>query len=213
MFTPAAFITLLTALSGITALPFSELVRILPRDISHIAMDEASGHYLAFNWDGSLYGRYPADAESNGLNCHATSQLPGWDAIVQHANDNWGNGSCNIVTNPSDYVDKPAQVCITDEVVELSFSGDPVCQMHNSTAGSLIGTKGEVDIKVDQGFDTDTSYTVTTASTIGIDDTLTAKVGIPEVAEVTEALTISTEVMDTSSSMYSRASYTRFDVV
>ncbi|KAK0237303.1 hypothetical protein EDD85DRAFT_837155 [Armillaria nabsnona] len=214
MFTPAAFITLLTALSGVTALPFSDLVGILPRDITHIAVDEARGHYLAFKRDGSLYGRYPVDAESNGLERRAASQcgqlsideaktLPGWDAIEQYANDNWGDGSRDIVTNPTDYVDSPASVCITDEVVELTFSGDPVCQTHTtSTAGQLVGTEGEVDIEVDQGFNTDTSYTVTTASTIGVSDTLTVKVGVPEVAEVTEALTISAEVTDTTSSTF-----------
>ncbi|KAK0445677.1 uncharacterized protein EV420DRAFT_1648391 [Desarmillaria tabescens] len=218
MFTPAAFITLLTALSGITALPFSELVGILPRDIAHITVDEACRHYLAFKRDGSLYGRYPLSTESDGIEHCATSQcrqlsvdeaqtLKGWDAIVQYANNNWGNGSHDIVTNPSNmrsiYVDSPAQVCITDEVVELSFSGDPVCQMHNSsTASSLIGTYGEVDIKVDQGFTTDALYTITAASTIGDSNTLTAKIGIPEVAEVTDALTISTKVMDTTLNIF-----------
>ncbi|KAG7441251.1 uncharacterized protein BT62DRAFT_923471 [Guyanagaster necrorhizus] len=214
MFAPAAFITLLTALSGVAAVPFSQLFRTLPKDISHVAVDEAHGHYLAFKRDGSLYGRYPVDAQSNGLERRAASQcaqlsvdeaktLPGWDAIVQYANNNWGDGSRTIVTNPSDYVDSPAQVCITDDVVELSFSGDPVCQTHTtSSEGSLVGTSGEVDIEVDQGFNTDTSYTLTTASTIGVSDTLTVKVGVPEVAEVTDALTISTEVTDTTSSTF-----------
>ncbi|KAK0201222.1 hypothetical protein DFS33DRAFT_1117099 [Desarmillaria ectypa] len=214
MFGTATFISFLTALSGVTALPFSELVGILPRDISHIAVDEARGHYLAFKRDGSLYGRYPVDAESNSLQRRAASQcgplsvdqaktLKGWDAIEQYANNNWGDGSRNIVTNPTDYVDSPAQVCITDEVVELSFSGDPVCQTHTtSSEGLLVGTKGEVDIEVDQGFNTDTSYTVTSASTIGVSNTLTVKVGVPAVAEVTEALTISAEVTDTTSSTF-----------
>ncbi|KAK0445615.1 uncharacterized protein EV420DRAFT_1767988 [Desarmillaria tabescens] len=214
MFTPMTFFTLLTALSGVTALPFSELVRTLPRDITHIAVDETRGHYLAYKRDGSLYGRYPADAESSNVERRAASQcaklsvdeaqtLSGWDAIVQYANDNWGAGSRKIVTNPDDYVDRPAQVCITDDVVQLSFSGDPVCQTHTtSSEGSLVGTEGEVDIEVDQGFNTDTSYTISTASTIGVSDTLTVKVGVPEVAEVTEALTISTEVTDTTSSTF-----------
>ncbi|KAK0222689.1 hypothetical protein EDD85DRAFT_914401 [Armillaria nabsnona] len=214
MFTPAAFIAILTALSGVAAVPFSELVGILPKDIAHIAVDEASSHYLAFKRNGTLYGRYPIDAESNGLERRAASQcgllsvdeaktLRGWNAIVQYANDNWGDSSRKIVTNPSDYVDSPAQVCITDEIVELSFSGDPVCQTHNSSiGGSLVGTDGEVTLEADQGFTTSTSYTVTSASTIGFSDTLSVKVGVPEVAEMTEALTISTEVTDTTSSAF-----------
>ncbi|KAK0216374.1 hypothetical protein IW262DRAFT_213518 [Armillaria fumosa] len=214
MFGIASWIVCLTALSGATALPFSEIVRSLPRDIAHIAVDEARGHYLAFKRDGSLYGRYPVDSPSNNVDRRAASQcaqlsvdeaktISGWDAIEKYANDNWGDGSRNIVTNPEDYVDRPAQVCITDDVVQLSFSGDPVCQTHTtSSEGTLVGTSGEVDIEVDQGFNTDTSYTVSSASTIGVSNTLTVKVGIPEVAEVTEALTISTEVTDTTSSTF-----------
>ncbi|SJL10833.1 uncharacterized protein ARMOST_14227 [Armillaria ostoyae] len=219
MFSAAAFITFLTALSGVTALPFSQLVRSLPTDISHIAVDEAKGHYLAFKRDGSLYGRYPVDAESNSVERRADASqcaqlsvteaqtIPGWNAIVQYANSNWGSGSRNIVTNPTDYVDSPAQVCITDDVVQLSYSGDPVCQTHTTTSqGTLVGTAGEVDIEVDQGFNSDSSYTVSSASTIGVSNTLSVKIGVPEVAEVTEALTISASVTDTTSSTFD-ASY------
>ncbi|KAK0216347.1 hypothetical protein IW262DRAFT_212939 [Armillaria fumosa] len=212
MFSAAAFITFLTALSGVTALPFSQLVRSLPRDIAHIAVDEAKGHYLAFKRDGSLYGRYPVDAETSGIERRDASQcaqlsvaeaqtIPGWNAIVQYANSNWGSGSRNIVTNPTDYVDRPAQVCITDDVVQLSYSGDPVCQTHTTTSqGSLVGTEGEVDIEVDQGFNSDSSYTVSSASTLGVSNTLSVKIGVPEVAEVTEAFTVSASVTDTTSS-------------
>ncbi|KAK0189359.1 hypothetical protein F5146DRAFT_1138756 [Armillaria mellea] len=214
MFSAAAFITFLTALSGVTALPFSQLVRSLPRDITHIAVDEARGHYLAFKRDGSLYGRYPVDAESGDVERRDASQcaqlsvaeaqtIPGWNAIVQYANSNWGSGSRNIVTNPTDYVDRPAQVCITDDVVQLSYSGDPVCQTHTTTSqGSLVGTTGEVDIEVDQGFTSDSSYTVSSASTLGVSNTLSVKIGVPEVAEVTEAFTVSAEVTDTTSSTF-----------
>lgn len=66
-----------------------------------------------------------------------------------------------MLTFIGQYLDRPAQVCVTDEVVELSFDEDPVCQTHSTeTDGSLVGTSGTVAIEVDQGFNTDTSYTV-----------------------------------------------------
>ncbi|KAG7441245.1 uncharacterized protein BT62DRAFT_908754 [Guyanagaster necrorhizus] len=169
---PFKFIILFTALSGTIALPFSHFVRSLPWDIAHIAVDETRGHYLVFKRDVSLYGRYPVDVEANAIDRRAASQcaqlsideaktISGWNFIVQYANDNWGDGSRNIVTNPSDYVSQPVQVRITDSVVDLSLSGDPVCQTQTTaSAGTLVGTSGEVDIEVDQGFTTDTSYTV-----------------------------------------------------
>ncbi len=55
-------------------MPFSNLVKTLPRDIAHIAVDKAEGHYLAFKRDGSLFGRYPIDAQSNNLGHRAASQ-------------------------------------------------------------------------------------------------------------------------------------------
>ncbi|KAK0433152.1 hypothetical protein EV421DRAFT_1442929 [Armillaria borealis] len=214
MFGPAAFITLLTAFSGAIAMPFSHVVKILPEDIAHIAVDKADGHYLAFKRDGTLFGRYPIDAQSNNLGRRAASQcaplsldeaktLPGWNAILDYANTQWGTGSRNIYTNPAAYVDSPAQVCITDDVVELSYSGNPVCETHNtSTAGSLVGTDGQVQIAVQQGFNTDTSYTVSSASTIGVSSTLSAQIGIPEIADVTAELSVSTDVTDESSSTF-----------
>ncbi|PBK59093.1 hypothetical protein ARMSODRAFT_1073717, partial [Armillaria solidipes] len=201
-------------LSGVTALPFRELVGILPRDITHVAVDETHRDYLAFKRDGSLYGRYPVDVESNSLDRRASNQcgklsvdesktLPGWDAIEKYANDNFGNGSRNIVTNPTQYLNQPALVCITNDVSELTFSGDPTCQMQNASAnGGSVGASGEVDIEVDQGFSTDTSYTITNASTIGVSQTLTAEIGVPEIAKVTNELTISAKVTGTASSSY-----------
>ncbi|KAG7441272.1 uncharacterized protein BT62DRAFT_974993 [Guyanagaster necrorhizus] len=224
MFSPAAFAAFFTVLSGVTALPFSELVRSLPRNVSHIAVDEAKGHYLAFKRDGSLYGRYPVNADSNNFERRAASQcaqlsvaeaqtLSGWDAIVQYANDNWGDGSRNIVTNPSDYVSQPAQVCITDDVVQLSFSGNPVCQTQTtSTGGTLVGTSGQVQIAVSQGFTSDSSYTISSASTIGTSTTLSVQVGIPEVADVNAAFTVSADVTDTTSSTFD-ASYNDVNTV
>ncbi|KAK0184720.1 hypothetical protein F5146DRAFT_219699 [Armillaria mellea] len=92
MFGAAACITFLIALSGVTALPFSHRVRSLPRDISHISVDEARGHCLAFKRDGSLYGRYPVDAETaalrvvptpaNAHSCLSTKPKPCLDGML-----------------------------------------------------------------------------------------------------------------------------------
>ncbi|KAK0476977.1 hypothetical protein IW261DRAFT_1487943 [Armillaria novae-zelandiae] len=180
MLSAAAFITFLTALSGVTALPF-------------IAVDEARDTYLAFKRDGSLYGRYPVDAETSIVERSGASQCA--QLSVAEAQ------TSNVVPSLYNTVDSPAQVCITDDVVQLSYSGDPVCQTHTTTSqGSLVGTEGEVDIEVDQGFNSDSSYTVSSASTLGVSNTLSVKIGVPEVAEVTEAFTVSASVTDTTSS-------------
>ncbi|KIY69569.1 hypothetical protein CYLTODRAFT_420637 [Cylindrobasidium torrendii FP15055 ss-10] len=207
------FVTGIAALSA-SAMPFSQLTKLLPRDVVHIGLDEHTREFVAYKRDGELYGRYPVDADFNShmvkrdatcgdLSVEQAQKLPGWESLEQYADDNWGTGSRNVETNPADYLSQPAQVCVTDEVVELSFEGDPTCQSHRtSTEGSLTGTDGKVAIEVDQGFNTDTSYTVSQASTLGIDSKLEVKVGIPEVADVTSSITVSTSVTNTLSSTF-----------
>ena len=50
-----------------SAMPFEQVVRNLPRDVAHIALDETSGQYLAYKPDGSLAGKYPADTKRGFL--------------------------------------------------------------------------------------------------------------------------------------------------
>ncbi|THU84596.1 hypothetical protein K435DRAFT_687187, partial [Dendrothele bispora CBS 962.96] len=193
-----------------SAIPFPQLANELPSSVTHIAFDEDTGHYIAFNKDGSLYGRYVAEKRSMvnldrrdstcaPLSVGEAEALPGWKNVVQYANDNWGDGSRNIVTNPTEYVDYGALVCVQTETVELSFTGEPTCQTNNiTTGGLLVGTSGSVSLGVDQGFAAATTLTTTRVfslpSTIGVDTSLSVKVGIPEVADVTQTVTMSTSL-------------------
>ncbi|KIY61509.1 hypothetical protein CYLTODRAFT_405513 [Cylindrobasidium torrendii FP15055 ss-10] len=209
----AFFLTSCAALSA-AAMPFSQLTKFLPSDVAHVGLDEDRREFVAYRRDGSLYGRFPVDDSANNsftkrdptcgdLSVEQAEGMPGWGAITKYADDKWGTRSRNIVTNPDGYLNRPAQVCVTDEVIELSFSADPVCQTHTTTTqGELVGTSGTVAIGVEQGFNTDTSYTVTQASTLGMDTTLEISVGIPEVADVTASMTISTSVTNELSSTF-----------
>lgn len=44
-----------------SALPFDKVAALLPRDVTHIALDERANEYIAFKRDGTLHARYPAD--------------------------------------------------------------------------------------------------------------------------------------------------------
>ncbi|KAK0489206.1 hypothetical protein IW261DRAFT_1641006 [Armillaria novae-zelandiae] len=70
----------------------------------------------------------------------ARSVVPGWDAIEAYAKSQWGSGSWNIVTNPADYSDRPAHVCVSDDPVKIELDGDPQCQ--DSTIDNVSGTSG-----------------------------------------------------------------------
>lgn len=52
-------------------MPFSALVETLPRDVTHVGVDEARREYVAYKRDGTLFGRYAigssvASAERRG---------------------------------------------------------------------------------------------------------------------------------------------------
>ncbi|KAK0237265.1 hypothetical protein EDD85DRAFT_836990, partial [Armillaria nabsnona] len=212
MFTLAVSITLFTILSGVVAMPFNQLVKTFPRDVAHIAIDDSGSYYLAFDRNGTLYGTYPVGVESNNLERRSATRcaqltvdeaksLPGWSTIEKQANDNWGSGY-DIWTNPSAFPDRPAQACITTEVVQLTL-GDWICNNHTtSTEGQLVGTNGQIQIQAQQGSDSSGSYTISSASTIGVSSTLTADIGIPEVVSITAGVTTSAEITDETSSSF-----------
>ncbi|KAL0065784.1 hypothetical protein AAF712_007272 [Marasmius tenuissimus] len=135
--------TLAVVTNRVSAIPFSELARGLPSDITHVAIDEDTSHYLAFKRDGTLHSRYPIEMNT-GMNISAIG-----------------------------YPDRAALLCVTDEVIQvkstagsLSSPGtDPTghdCQTRQTTSNSaIVGTTGKVTVSVEQGFSSESSYTVT----------------------------------------------------
>ncbi|KAF5384519.1 hypothetical protein D9757_006448 [Collybiopsis confluens] len=217
MFNSYATISALLVVSlaaRIQAIPFAGLTSALPRDVTHIALDERSHEYVAFKRDGSLYGRYSADmadfdirprdtpaSTCTNLTIDEAKTLGGWNTIVKYADDKWGTGSRKIVVNPKDYPSSGALVCITDQNVKATFTGSPTCQSNKvTTSGQITGTNGTVSIAVAQGFTATASLVVSKAATIGVSDTLSAKINFPEVAEVSESVTLSTSITNTQTS-------------
>ncbi|KAK7032045.1 hypothetical protein VNI00_013413 [Paramarasmius palmivorus] len=195
---------------GVSAIPFSRVTEILPEDVENIAIDEETGQYLAFYSNGTLAVTFPVSYEdltssserrqAVGSTCVELSldeikRLPGWSRIVDYADDKWGKGGRNIVANPKEYPDRPANLCVSSDVVGLKVAGEPVCLTQETiTKGHLTGTSGDVAIRVAQGFTSQSSFTVTRAATVGLSSTVGVTVGIEEIADVTTSFTASTEV-------------------
>ncbi|PBK88212.1 hypothetical protein ARMGADRAFT_1084859 [Armillaria gallica] len=89
----------------------------------------------------------------------------------------------NIYTSPAAYVDSLVQVCITDNVVELSYSVNPVRQTHGV---ALLIQMAKSRLRCNKA-SIPTLHTLSTpgASTIGVSITLRVEIGIPESADVT----------------------------
>ncbi|KAJ3970056.1 hypothetical protein EV361DRAFT_311599 [Lentinula raphanica] len=196
----------------------------LPRNAVHIALDERTGDYVAFKRDWTYLGRYPAHIEGRNLERRGAptcanltvdeaKTLPGWSKIEDYADTNWGKGSRNIVTNPDDYPDSPALVCTSNTPVNVSFSGQPMCQTNNVTVtGNLEGTDGSVSVSVSQGFNASSSFTLQTTSSIGVSSTLGVSIGLPDVGSIGASVTMSTEVTNSQTKSFS-ASYNDMSTV
>ncbi|KAF8904330.1 hypothetical protein CPB85DRAFT_975897 [Mucidula mucida] len=187
----------------------------LPGNVTHIALDTDSGELVAYLRDGSILGRYSLGEDSGSilnerasprcgdLSIEEAKTLPGWNAIEKYADDNWGDGSRNTVTNPKEYLDMGAQACVTEQVVELTFDKDPVChETKSSPNGTITNTTGEVTAEIDQGWTTGSTQTVTKSSTIGVSQTLGFSVGVPEVESFTQSFTVSTEFKNEKSTAF-----------
>ena len=104
------FATLAFAMIG-SASPAPERTFVgVPREASKLAFDTVTRRTLAYDARGTYLGlveRDPTPQRREGGACSSLSaddaqKLPGWDQLENKANDNWGDGSRNIVTNDED---------------------------------------------------------------------------------------------------------------
>ncbi|KAJ6532890.1 hypothetical protein DFH09DRAFT_1284519 [Mycena vulgaris] len=167
----------------------------LPRDATHLALDEEARELVAFSRRGELLGRF-AFSNVNGSNigtpgnfsrrdvngacvdmssddvqkCESSNvplptQVPGWNTLKSIAEKNWGTGSYNIVTNDKDYPNQPAQSCASTDQVKIVPDGKP------STDSSC-----SVESSKSDGEQVGTSGTITLTHAKGTSSTTTTTV-------------------------------------
>ncbi|KIK61256.1 hypothetical protein GYMLUDRAFT_73603 [Collybiopsis luxurians FD-317 M1] len=157
---------------------------------------------------------------ADGQNCVKLSsddvkKIPGWKKLEGIANDRWGNHKRNIVTNDQhpDTVSKGATLCIASESIKIRFTGQPTCQSNKvSAGGGLKGTNGTLSLAVAQGFTASSQYTISQAATIGVSQTFLGTLDFPEVAGVSEAITMSASITNTLTKSFT-AQYSELNTV
>ena len=127
-FTFVAASLALSMLAAASPMPAPRL-NAVPRDAAKLAVDEATGNYIAFDAAGKHLGFIEPSAGALGRRdgscaalssddvqkrefasffyigdtlCSSSLAVPGWDKLVSQANDNWGDHKRKIVTNDSD---------------------------------------------------------------------------------------------------------------
>jgi len=210
---------LLLACQLVSAIPFAQVARSVPPEVAHIALDEVNNQYIAYNLDGSLYGKYSVDVKRDfyedkrdttgtcaPLSIDEAKQLPGFKLLEQYADQTWGTGSRKEVTNPdnADQRGQGATACVSGEVVNVELSGNPTCiSNQGETGASPSGTNGSIAVAVTQGFSNSGTWSVTSSSSIGVAVKVSATVKIPEILEIGGEVTTSAEFTNQIASGFS----------
>jgi len=177
----------------------------LPRDATHLALDEQRREIIAFSRRGENLGRFAFADDPFGVSKRATGscsdmssddvqKLPGWNTLKSTAEKNWGTGSYNVVTNDKDYPDSPAQNCVSTDTVNLIPDGSPSasqsCTTQQSTStGQQVGTNGTVALTHSEGTSSSTTTTVTQESSISVGVSVAATIGFPDIVDITSTFT------------------------
>ncbi|KAJ7100518.1 hypothetical protein C8R44DRAFT_642060 [Mycena epipterygia] len=179
----------------------------LPRDATHLALDEEAREIIAFSRRGETLGRFAflngSDVDVSrrattgacaDMSSDDVQKLPGWNTLKSAAEKNWGTGSYNVVTNDKDYPDQPAQSCASTEVVPIVPDGTPSsaqsCTTQSSKGdGQQVGTSGTIALTHSEGTSSSTTTTVTKTSSIAVGVSVAATIGFPDIADVTSTFT------------------------
>ncbi|KAI5892078.1 uncharacterized protein SCHCODRAFT_02503433 [Schizophyllum commune H4-8] len=174
-----AFISLALAfIVNATPTPERRLTHV-PREATKLAADPETGTIYLFNSRDEHLGILDHDAASSfqrraggcaDISADEVQQLPGWSKLKDQANSMWGDYQREIKTNNPD---------------------------SQSIGGSVVGTNGTVMLSQTEG----TSYTLETSTTrqasVALDLSAEAKLGIPDIAEVTFKTSVTTTVSNT----------------
>ncbi|KAJ7122345.1 hypothetical protein C8R44DRAFT_786033 [Mycena epipterygia] len=179
----------------------------LPRDATHLALDEEAREIIAFSRRGETLGRFALENTNGTISRRAATtgacadmssddvqKLPGWNTLKSTAEKNWGTGSYNVVTNDKDYPSQPAQSCASTDTIQIVPDGTPSssksCTSQTSQSnGQQVGTNGSIAMTHSQGTSSSTTSTVTKESSIAVGIDVSATVGFPGIADVTSSFT------------------------
>ncbi|KAJ6523237.1 hypothetical protein DFH09DRAFT_1190669 [Mycena vulgaris] len=196
---------------------------VLPQDASRLAYNNNTHEIIAFASNGSNLGRFYL-AQGQGKRAATGScvdmspadvqNMPGWSILQSTAQQYWGSGSYNLVTNDPHYPDAPAQVCAEMDTVPITTDGDPSCVTQNSTSGGeQVATDGSITQQHQSGITYTTTITVTQQSafaagaevsvTLGLLNILGISAGVSFTSTFTNTLSTATTATSDQSSTVS----------
>lgn len=125
--------------------------------------------------------------------------LPGWQTLAATAATDFGNGAYNLVTNPPQYANYSASVCISTDTIQLTQSGNPSCSTNSqSTASTTVGSDGSVSLTSSPGSAYSAAVTVTQQASIVAGFGAAAPLQIPAVGSTSPSTTVNVPFENTS---------------
>ncbi|XP_006455940.1 hypothetical protein AGABI2DRAFT_180773 [Agaricus bisporus var. bisporus H97] len=138
------------------------------------------------------------------LSIDDAKKMPGWAKLERYAKDKWGDGDWNIVTNPEDFLGRPANACVDDSTSNITPKGSPQCTSRvQNLSGTSDGTDGEQVVSVSTGQSTEGSWTVSQSSSFNIGTSFTVDVGFEGLFDASTSITTSTTFENSSGRSFS----------
>ncbi|KAJ7243555.1 hypothetical protein B0H12DRAFT_1203701 [Mycena haematopus] len=188
----------------------------LPGNTTHLAIDDETGEVIAFGRHGEQLGRFafaPHTTKRQAIGACADMSsddvqkcnVPGWNTLKTTAENNWGTGSYNVVTN--------------DKSVRNPSASQSCTTKSSQSSGSHAGADGTISLTHSEGTSSSTTTTVTEESSIAAGVSVAATVKFPEIVDVTTSFTFTSTftntlstAMETKSDQTSSATVTQNNV-
>ncbi|KAJ6536688.1 hypothetical protein DFH09DRAFT_1178491 [Mycena vulgaris] len=183
---------------GAVGLPAGTTVLGFDLDGSVVQAYNNKGTVLGNVSDSALPRRDGATGTCAALDATQMQIIPGWPKLVAEAQKNWGTGSWTIKTNPPEWLNNPAIVCLNDRnsanPPKIVATGTPNCADSSQyTDGQFIGVGGAVTLTGNEGTTASSTTTVTKQSSIGVDVSVSAEVDFPLIAKFTSTVTVKSD--------------------
>ncbi|PPQ66226.1 hypothetical protein CVT24_000338 [Panaeolus cyanescens] len=176
----------------------SEIEAREPKGLGSIlhGVEHVAGMFLREDELDELLAREPGfmdddihlEARGQGPQCQPLTiddakRLPGWSQIEKYAQDNYGGGHYNLVTNPPEYPDRAATICAPLKPVQLKVDqSTKSCSSDNmDVGGGVTGTNAHVGLKQRIGVSASTSMSVSKSSVFSTSLTFGVSIGIPSI--------------------------------
>lgn len=132
------------------------------------------------------------------LTADRAPRIPGWEKVVAYRDEHWGSKYvAGLQTNPPEYLNRPALVCLKSTEAVSRWEGEPICSQETmDVAGGATG----VDVGINGGKEatreSKVSWTVMKSSEFSVGTEFTVGIGSEETGKAEAKFHMTTTLKD-----------------